>query len=323
MRPIKLILSAFGPYAERTVLDMDRLGTGGLYLITGDTGAGKTTIFDAIMFALYGEASGSQREPVMMRSKYAQPDTPTEVELTFCYAGKIYVIRRNPEYERPAKRGDKMTVQKADAELIFPDGRIITKSKEVNAAIRDIMGVDREQFSQIAMIAQGDFLKLLLAPTEERKKIFRQIFKTERFLELQERLKSESGSWARQWELERNSIRQYIDGIQCEKDDLLSLEVDMAKEGKLSVEDTLNLLEKLLEQDQSRQISLDEQYTKIEEELQLVNARLERAQEIQKIQYTLLQVKKRLAETEEVVISKQELYRAEKEKEPEDRKSVV
>lgn len=103
MRPIKLTMSAFGPYASKTILELDKLGTSGLYLVTGDTGAGKTTIFDAITFALYGEASGNNREPTMFRSKYANADTPTEVELTFQYAGKEYYIKRNLEYERPRR----------------------------------------------------------------------------------------------------------------------------------------------------------------------------------------------------------------------------
>ena len=105
MRPLKLVLSAFGPYAGRTELDMEKLGNAGLYLISGDTGAGKTTIFDAIAFALYGEASGRTREPGMFRSKYADPAVPTEVEMLFSYGGKRYRIRRNPEYQRPARRG--------------------------------------------------------------------------------------------------------------------------------------------------------------------------------------------------------------------------
>ena len=125
MRPIKLELSAFGPYAGETVIDFDKLGRSGLYLITGDTGAGKTTIFDAITFALYGEASGTSREPGMLRSKYAKPETPTEVKLTFRYGGKEYTVRRNPEYARPAKRGTGMKTQKADAELTLSDGRAV------------------------------------------------------------------------------------------------------------------------------------------------------------------------------------------------------
>ena len=123
MRPIKLIISAFGPYAQRVELDLECLGKSGLYLITGDTGAGKTTIFDAITFALYGEASGHNREPSMLRSKYADPQTPTEVELTFCYGQKVYTVKRNPEYLRPSLRdNNKITQQKADALLTLPDG---------------------------------------------------------------------------------------------------------------------------------------------------------------------------------------------------------
>ena len=123
MKPKKLVISAFGPYADRMELDFERLGGGGLYLITGDTGAGKTTIFDAITFALYGEASGEVRKGEMFRSKYAKPEVRTFVELTFTYQGKDYTVKRNPEYLRPKDRGQGMTMEKANAELIFPDER--------------------------------------------------------------------------------------------------------------------------------------------------------------------------------------------------------
>ena len=135
MRPLNLTMSAFGPYAGQTTVDFSVLGTSGLYLITGDTGAGKTTIFDAITYALYGEASGESRESSMLRSKYAAPETPTFVELTFLNGGKTYTVRRNPEYTRPKTRGTGTTVQKADAELTMPDGRIITKARDVTAAV--------------------------------------------------------------------------------------------------------------------------------------------------------------------------------------------
>ena len=121
MRPLKLTLSAFGPYAGEAVLDMDSLGQNGLYLITGDTGAGKTTLFDAITFALYGEASGDNRSPGMFRSKYAAPDTPTYVELEFLCRGKGYTLRRVPEYQRPKLHGTGTTAQQAEASLILPD----------------------------------------------------------------------------------------------------------------------------------------------------------------------------------------------------------
>lgn len=194
MRPLKLTMSAFGPYAGQTTVDFDALGTTGLYLITGDTGAGKTTIFDAIAYALYGEASGETRESSMLRSKYAEPETPTFVELIFANGGERYTVRRNPEYTRPKTRGTGTTVQKADAELTMPDGRIVTKAREVTAAVTEVIGVDRAQFSRIAMIAQGEFRRLLLAQTDERKAIFRQIFRTGKYLALQNRLKDDAAA---------------------------------------------------------------------------------------------------------------------------------
>ena len=179
MRPLSLTISAFGPYADRVQLDMNSLGESGLYLITGRTGAGKTTVFDAISYALYGEPSGSSRNPQMLRSKYASPDTPTEVILTFRYGEKDYTIRRNPEYMRPAKRGgNKLTKETAGAELMYPDGTVKTKERDVTKNIEDLLGIDTAQFAQICMIAQGDFLKLLFVDTKDRKKILSKIFHT-------------------------------------------------------------------------------------------------------------------------------------------------
>ena len=179
MRPLSLTLSAFGPYAGTVTLPMEQLGQNGLYLVTGDTGAGKTTIFDAITFALYGEASGSNREPAMLRSKYAEPSVRTFVELEFAYGERTYRVKRTPAYERPALRGGGMTKETAKAELSGTGlAQPLTKPREVNEKIIEIIGLSKEQFTQIAMIAQGDFLRVLLATTEERKKIFRQLFGT-------------------------------------------------------------------------------------------------------------------------------------------------
>lgn len=192
MRPIRIEMSAFGPYAGKQTVEMDRLGTSGIYLITGDTGAGKTTIFDAIVFALYGTASSDRRSGDMLRSRYAEPDTPTEVKLVFAYRNKEYEIRRNPTYQRPKLRGEGMTQENASAELRLPGGEILTRTGEVDERIREILGMTRDQFMQIAMIAQGDFLKLLLAKTEERRKIFSSIFRTGRYARLEDRLKQET-----------------------------------------------------------------------------------------------------------------------------------
>lgn len=249
MRPIHLTMSAFGPYAGRIDLPLEQLGSSGLYLITGDTGAGKTTIFDAITFALYGEASGAQREPAMLRSQYALPDTPTWVELTFAYRDRIYRVRRNPEYARPARRGTGIAVEKASAELHLPDGRVIARQRDVDAEIRLILGVDRSQFLQIAMIAQGDFLKLLLASTDDRKRIFRQIFQTERYQLLQERLKDEAGRLRDEYEAVRRSLRQYIGGIVCAPDDVRAHDVGQARAGELPLSETRTLIAELLESD--------------------------------------------------------------------------
>lgn len=279
MRPLKLVMSAFGPYAGRTELDLEQLGTGGLYLITGDTGAGKTTIFDAITFALYGEASGSSRETDMLRSKYADPDMPTEVELVFAYAGKEYTVKRSPEYRRPKKRGEGFTLAKADAQLSYPDGRVISKQKDVNRAVIDIMGIDRDQFTQIAMIAQGDFLKLLLASTEDRKKIFRRIFHTQPFQQLQDRLREMSLELKREHDEVSASLRQYIGGILCDEGDVLFVDVQKAQRGEAPVPEIVRLLQRLIARDEeSAQLrAADDRALKEEEER--ISGRLARAQE--------------------------------------------
>ncbi len=282
MRPILLELSAFGPYAGRTRIDFDALGEQGLYLITGDTGAGKTTIFDAITYALYGAASGNIREPGMLRSKYASPETPTEVLLTFRYRDKHYTVRRNPEYERPARRGEGMTTQCAEAELTLPDGRVITKGREVDQAIREILGVDRGQFSQIAMIAQGDFRRLLLADTRERQEIFREIFQTKYYQIFQERLKDASGALARRTDEARRSIEQYLSGAVCDETSEYSPALQKAREGALPFGESLSTLEKLLEQDRAERDRLDALLQALEAHLTEVHAQLGRAEALEK-----------------------------------------
>lgn len=192
MKPIKLVLSAFGPYAGLTEIDFERFGTEGLFLITGDTGAGKTTIFDAISYALYGEASGgnTRRSAKSFRSDYAALTADTFVEYTFLHKEKHYSVRRNPEYIRNARRGEGITEEKAAAELVcLETGEIWTRIGEVDSKIQEIIGLNRNQFSQTVMIAQGDFLKILNAKSDDRKKLFQKIFGTGIFAALQEKLK--------------------------------------------------------------------------------------------------------------------------------------
>ena len=280
MRPLKLKMSAFGPYSGTTEFDFTKLGKGGLYLITGDTGAGKTTIFDAITYALYGEPSGKNREVSMLRSKYADESTPTEVELIFNYRDKEYTIKRNPEYEREAKRGGGTTKQIANAEIIYPDGKVVSKIKDVDNAVKEIIGIDRNQFCQIAMIAQGDFLKLLLAPTKDRMEIFRHIFKTGLFRDLQDRLKRESGKLSDECEVIKRSISQYIGGIVCDEDNADFIEVSKAKNGNMTIEDTIALLEKLIGDDEHLERELEKNKTSLQKELDGVKASVNKAKDI-------------------------------------------
>ena len=220
MRPLRLTLSAFGPYAGETVLELEKLGKGGLYLVTGDTGAGKTTLFDAITYALYDHSSGGVREGAMLRCKYADPRTPTFVELEFEVNGQRYTVRRNPEYTRPKVRGEGFTTEKADAVLTFPDTRPpVTRAKDVTAAVMEIIGLDYSQFCQIAMIAQGQFTRLLNASTEERSRIFRKLFRTQRYARLQERLQAESAALSQQRTAQNAKLDSLLSGIQYTPDD--------------------------------------------------------------------------------------------------------
>ena len=177
MRPLLLNITGFGTYCKLTQINLEQLGTSGLYLITGDTGSGKTTIFDAITYALYGTVNGQNRQVSMLRSTFADLDTPTEVELVFEYKGERYTVKRNPDYERRAKRGEGVIKQAADATLIKPDGTVITQNTKVTSYITELFGIDKNQFSQIVMIAQGDFQQLLMENTERRQEIFRKLFK--------------------------------------------------------------------------------------------------------------------------------------------------
>ena len=191
MKPIKLIMSAFGPYAGETTVDFSVFGETGIFLIAGDTGAGKTTIFDAISFALYGEASGGKerRKSKSFRSDYAAAKTETYVELTFRHKDETWCIRRNPEYERAKLSGEGTTIQTANAKLTNLDtGEIIEGLRDVNDKVYELMGLTQDQFTQTVMIAQGDFLKILNASSDDRKALFQKLFNTSLYASLQRKL---------------------------------------------------------------------------------------------------------------------------------------
>lgn len=274
MRPLKITMSAFGPYAGEVTLDMQKLGKSGIYLITGDTGAGKTTVFDAISYALYGEASGNYRENTTLRSKYASADTPTFVELEFEYNNEIYKINRNPEYPRPNKRGEGFTKQSANAELVMPDGSVITKIKEVSAKVEEIIGINKNQFSQIAMIAQGDFRKLLNCETNERSKIFRKIFKTEPYHNIEIKLSSLFNELKRNREKEKSGIEQYINQLKCNENDTLSLELERAKSGDVLIDDVIKLAGEIINKDTLEYTKTQKNIESINEEIEKINSNI-------------------------------------------------
>lgn len=298
MRPEKLIVSAFGPYAQKTVIDFGRLGGHGIYLITGDTGAGKTTLFDAITFALYGEASGSVRESGMFRSKYADEKTPTYVELTFSCRGKSYRVRRNPEYLRPKERGQGLTLEKAEAVLEYPDDRLpVTKAREVTREVTELMGMDYRQFTQIAMIAQGDFQKLLLAGTQERGEIFRQIFHTGCYQEIQRRLREETGNRRKTYDEIRRSIAQYLDGIAGGEDTEIQKKLENMRaagfDGRL--EEGLEMLQALLKKEDDRLNQLRGEERSVEEQIQAADQALGQARQNRETRKRLEQEREELA----------------------------
>lgn len=277
MRPTELIISAFGPYAGEVTLDMASLGDRGLYLITGDTGAGKTTLFDAIAFALYGNASGDSRKPRMLRSKYARPDARTYVEMGFSYSGKEYRVRRNPEYMRTKQRGEGETREKPDAQLHMPDGRLVTGDKAVTVEVEGLLGLNREQFSQIAMLAQGSFSRLLSGRTEDRGIIFREIFKTKPYQLFQEKLKDRAKGLYGRYADSRKSMEQYAGGVITEgHSEELKLRWKEVPQG--SLEALLEVLDQLIGADEAQQQGKDRAMALVRDEMAALGMELGKMQ---------------------------------------------
>lgn len=260
MKPIQLVLSAFGPYVERTVIDFSALGEEGLFLIAGDTGAGKTTIFDAISFALYGEASGGKekRKSKSFHSDYVSDQTETYVELTFRHRGETWWIRRNLEYQRPAKKKkdgmETTTRQAADAQMRNEDtGEEILRMDDVNRRVRELLGLTQDQFTQTVMIAQGDFLKILTASSDDRKKLFRDLFHTNLYVDLQSRLQEKNRACADEQKALEQDILNAEGRIDPEAE-FAEREILLSYCGQIQHTDALcALLARLIEQEKAAQ----------------------------------------------------------------------
>ncbi|EWM54876.1 AAA family ATPase [Ruminococcus flavefaciens] len=317
MRPLKLEISGFGPYSGHTVLDLEALGGSGLYLITGDTGAGKTTIFDAITYALYGTASGQNRDnDNMLRSKYSALETPTYVELTFEYAGKRYKVRRNPSYPRPAKRGGGETQEAANAFFTYPDDRELSGKRDVDAAVYEITGLSDKQFKQIVMIAQGDFMKLITENTAGRREILRHIFRTANYQRLQEALKNDAAELKNECISRREGLRQYAGGIICGEDDEFAADIDRIKAEMPPVEYINEIMEKLINRDKARSEVFIRENEELEKKLSEAASRITMAEEKEKAASEREKASEQLTEAQHRIKLLEEELKAHKSRQP-------
>ncbi len=290
-------MSGFGPFAGEEEIDFEKEELCGIFLITGDTGSGKTTIFDAISFALYGEASGEWRTSDCFRSGYADAQTKTFVELTFLQKGKRYRIRRNPEYRRPSRRGEGWTNEKKDAELYFPDGSVVGGFVKVSEAAEKIVGMNRRQFKQTAMIAQGEFLKLLTADSKERGEIFRKVFDTEPYQIFQKKLAEKEREYGERCkEQERRRIR-LLEEVEREAE-FGEMESLAKAAGEQNRQEIGTLLGRLVEWERIRQEQQEAALEKTEEELSRQKEELGSAREREKIFQALEEREERQRELE-------------------------
>lgn len=288
MRPIKLVMTGFESYKNRSEINFEELGSKGLYLITGDTGAGKTTIFDAITFAFYGESSGADRSAEMLRSHFADENTPTIVELDFEANGKKYHIKRNPEYERKALRGDGLTKETANAELSYPDdtqGRApLSGVSKVNAEIENILNLKKEQFCRIAMIAQGRFQELLLSKKDQKQELFRELFHTEKYEKLQLQIKNDKSQADRDCNDLKLRLTEALARIEVSAADEDADKIEFIKRSSYIKEDDIYLLQTFAKKDEKLLEEILKEISGIEKKLEKTNAELQRGEARQKLE---------------------------------------
>lgn len=263
MRPIKLTISAFGPYADKQVIDFEELNGRNIFVISGKTGAGKTTIFDAISYALYGEASGESRETDSLRSHFADDDVETFVELEFELKGERYTVNRVPKQKKKKSRGEGFTEKSADATLTLPDGKVITKVTNVTNKLIEILGITRDQFKQIVMLPQGEFKKLLLADSLEREGIFRKIFNTYDFEKIQIDLKEKAISLSKNRNKSKDEMQTNLKNIKGEHDIVIGEYVDFPF--------VIEKLKDFISKDSEAYKNLNEDDKALYNELELIN----------------------------------------------------
>lgn len=273
MKPLKLTICGWGPYKEKQEIDFSGFQGRGIFLITGPTGAGKTTVFDAITYALYGSMSGEVREKNSVRSDFARADTPTYVELSMTHNGKNYTIYRNPEYLRPSKRKSTGALTKEKERAVFtgPDGTAVEGSSEVTRAVQELLKLDYRQFKQLSMIAQGEFAKFLSASSIEKTKIFREIFGTEIYEKTASSLKKRSGEIYRQIMEIRHKMDEDIDMLQRDG-------ITREGEGSYFYQGIISDLEKQVKELRSKSKNCQKNLTEKEKQAQVLTAKLAKAE---------------------------------------------
>ena len=300
-----LVIEGFGRYVKKQTLDFERELKGrNIFVVTGKTGAGKTTIFDAINFALYGDASGSSRDGKSLRSDHADINTPTEVELVFSIRDKTYKVVRSPQYLKAKSRGEGTTVSTAAATLTLPEGRLVTGYQSVTDEIEKILGITPAQFKQLVMIPQGEFKKLLEAPSSQKETIFRKIFGTQTFSLIQNKI-SEEANKLKQDIKEIQVIRdKRIRSFDCNKDEEL---IDLIQSKDINIKETTNKFRNSIELDSSYYQELDKQIEVSNKEVEELNKELIISRENNKKFDTLEDVKKQIEElrTKEAYITNQ------------------
>ncbi len=265
MKPLKLTLSAFANYADKQEIDFTKLNGRNIFLVTGKTGAGKTTIFDAVSYALYGSPSGDFRDVASLRRDYADGSVKTYVELEFELRGKIYKIIRNPEQMLNKKKGDGLKKELASVELYLPDGeKPLTRIKDVDERIKEILGVDKDQFRQIVMLPQGEFLKLLKASSGEREKIFRRIFGTESFNKIQDKLTSKAKLLASELKGTKTERDVYVRQIKAEENSILS---SLIENEDVDINRVLDSLEVFIGSDKKEATNMKEEQENLKKNL--------------------------------------------------------
>ncbi len=288
MRPLKLVMSAFGPYAQECSLNLEDLGNRGLYLITGDTGAGKTTIFDAIVYALYGEVSGSDRDVSMMRSHYASEETETYVDLTFEYDGRVYNIHRNPKYSvirNSSAAGITNITKDEDAVLTYPDGTKINGNAEVTHAVTELLGIDVREFQEIVMIAQGKFEELLTTDTKTRNEVFRRLFHTDNFKTLQDRMRKDAETLSADIDAQKKELARTVHAIQCdsESENLTKLNEYKDMKEDAPVQEIISFIDIIQEEDQVAMDSMSDSIASMDERIAEIDQSLGKADQTSQI----------------------------------------